>query len=137
MQEGLIKEMQQLQGKLSQTEREIKKRRLEKTKFDKKMNQFKTIQKELLEKKKMIFRERRRLSEEERKIKWRLEELKREESRTIPEISKMEKEIQELQNTLRWHEADLFTLQGENMKLERNYRQLLKARQDMERMGKI
>ena len=133
----LIKEMQQLQGKLSQTEREIKKRKLEKMKFDKKMNQFKTVQKELLEKKKMIFRERRKLSEEERKIKWRLEELTREESRTVPEISKMEKETQELQNTLRWHEADLFTLQGENMKLERKYRQLLKTRQEMERMGKI
>lgn len=127
--------MQKMSSKISQNEREIKKRKIERVKLEKKVNQFKETEKELTERKKMIFRERRKLTEEERKIKWRLEELKRTESRAIPEINKIGKEIQKCKVSLSRHKTDLFNLQGETMKLKRGYRQLLKKRQEIERKG--
>jgi len=136
--ENIIKEMQILGTQISQKERELKKKKMEKTKLENKIRQLKKVKNDLQERKKMIFRERNKLTTENRRIKWQLEELKREESRTIPEISKTENEIQGLNKTFIWQEEDFFNFQTETRKKKRRYRQLLKKRQEIaKREGKM
>lgn len=129
--EQLIKEMQKLGSEVAQGERKIKKRKMERMKLGKDMAQFTKVEHDLQDKKKAIFREKRKLGEQDRQIKWRLEEIKREESRTAPEIDRTQTKIKKLQNKLTWHDADTFNIQGEHLKSQRKYRQLLKKRQEM------
>ena len=133
----IIREMQQLQNKLSQNEKEFKIKKIEKIKLENKLNQLRTRQKELIEDKKEIFREKRQLEEQMAKAKWRLEEIEGMEPRIVPEIDKLGQSIQRLQGSLRFCEQDFFNLQGLKRKLEREYRQLRKARQEMERKSGI